>query len=1852
MVPLGDPRVLENPFDVNCAAAGSPRWVDSRTWAYDFESPLPGGLACDFTLRNGLRALSGDPVEGGKVFSFTTGGPEILSTDPYRGSTVAEDSAFLLRLDAPVAEESLDQHAYFGVEGVGERVGVVAITGPEREQVLETLPPSSRGGELLLLRARQAFPPEARIELVWGEGLETTSGVARASDQKIAFQVRKAFHATLECTREKPQGPCVPLRPIRIRFSEPVAWEAARGAIVVDPHASFEVGAEPWLGDESQVRGLLFPSPLPPARTLEVQLPDGLRDEDGRELENAGQFPLQIATGPYPPLAKFAARFGILEASANPALPVTVRSLGPELHARLLETQSGLAGRVQRVGADEAEALVPWLRRVRRARRDTSVFQAETSDARATPREVVLPLPGKPEETEVVGIPLEKPGLYVVEIESKPLGKALLGKDQPMYVSSAALVTNLAVHLKHGLESSLAWVTELDSGTPADAVAVHAYDCTGKLLASGFTNADGIALLPDLPGIDTTPSCRAKETGEPNPWRDWRGGNEPFSGLDSGVFVTARRGDDLSFVFSSWQQGIEPWRFGIYELGWARPAGLHTIFGRTLLRAGETVHMKHLARWETAEGFAIPPREALPAVATIEHTGSGTTIELPLDWQPDGSATSTWAIPPSAKLGTYEVYLEPGPDQTAAPEAQEAGDDPEHLHVYRPLRASLSGRSGSFRVEEFRVPLMSAVVKTPAEAQVGVTEVPVNIALRYLAGGAAGRTTVVLRSELAPTTIEAPAAFRPLLFGNGPVAVGIERHPTYRHSPDPSPHLLERIEVSLDDEGTAEAQVTNLPQIDRPQRLTAEVEYRDPNGETQTSSASTTLWPAEHAVGIRVEDWVGSTGRLVIEAAVIDPAGQPVAGADVEVRAYSRRNYTSRKRVVGGFYAYESVQETTFTNTVCTGQTDEQGKLVCRRRPPADGELVLEARTLDEDGRTSTAHQSVWVFGEDDAWFRPSDTDRMEIIPERVRYEPGETARLQIRAPFPRSTALVTVEREGVLHSWVTQLEGTNPVLDVPVSGKMAPNVYVSVLAIRGRVSEPRPTATIDLGKPSFRLGLTELEVGWQAHALDVTVSTDKSVYRVRETAEVDVEVRDVDGNPPPPDSEITIAAVDDGLLALVPNPSWNLLRAMMGDRPESVQTSTAQMQVVGKRHFGRKAVPAGGGGGRKPTRELFDTLLLWDARVPLDPDGRARVSIPLNDSLTSFRVVAIATGGSGLFGSGRTTIRTTQDLMIFSGLPPVIRAGDEVWSEFTVRNTTDRTIDVQLTAHADGLREGFPPQDFRLSSGEARSRGWSSRIPGRVQELDWEVAARDIRGEATDRLHVTQKVRPAVPVRTRQASFEQWSRPGPLRQPISAPHGALPGEGGVEVTLAASLADGLAGVRAWMQEYPYGCLEQKVSQAIALDDDARWSSILQTLPSHLDRTGLLKFFPGMDDGSPVLTAYVLEVAELASRPLPRELRDRMETALVRFVQGKTRHSTSGPALGLRKLAVLSALAQAGRATEELTQGLTIEPERWPTTSVLDWWNVLRALPELPEREARLADVEKIVRARLFEQGSTLTVSEGGGSTWWLLANQETDALRLVLLLLDADTWSDDVPKLMRGAIGLQERGAWSTTVANALGALAVTRFTEVFEGEPVSGSTVLSLAGHAQQVDWVRHPEGETLSFPWPTDASELTVQHQGAGQPWVLTRARAAVPLTEPVGSGFWIRRDIVPDDPRSDGTLRVGDTLTVRLEIEAASGQGWVVVEDPVPAGTSFLGRSFASKPEHADAASGDAVPAFIERSFESYRAYYERLSPGTFALEYRVRLNQAGLFHPPPTRVEAMYAPEAFAELPQAPVRVER
>jgi len=266
-----------------------------------------------------------------------------------------------------------------------------------------------------------------------------------------------------------------------------------------------------------------------------------------------------------------------------------------------------------------------------------------------------------------------------------------------------------------------------------------------------------------------------------------------------------------------------------------------------------------------------------------------------------------------------------------------------------------------------------------------------------------------------------------------------------------------------------------------------------------------------------------------------------------------------------------------------------------------------------------------------------------------------------------------------------------------------------------------------------------------------------------------------------------------------------NILDALLGERPIEVETATAQSMVIGKRHFGKKAVAAGGGGGRGGARELFDTLLLWKGRVPLDAQGRASMTIPLNDSLTSFRIVAVANAGAAKFGHGSTTVRTTQDLMLFSGLPPVVREQDEYNAMFTVRNATQSP----LAAKFSWTVRDKPADD---KSAKTLASGDTKHLAHRERSEDRRGADEDAdrrrasvlgshrrRGTGQDRLRTNQKVIEVHPVRVYQATLMRVDKP--LEFPVERPADAIPGRGSVRVDLMGTLGSELTAVREYFHE-------------------------------------------------------------------------------------------------------------------------------------------------------------------------------------------------------------------------------------------------------------------------------------------------------------------------------------------------------------------------------------------------------------------------------------------------------------------
>ena len=129
---------------------------------------------------------------------------------------------------------------------------------------------------------------------------------------------------------------------------------------------------------------------------------------------------------------------------------------------------------------------------------------------------------------------------------------------------------------------------------------------------------------------------------------------------------------------------------------------------------------------------------------------------------------------------------------------------------------------------------------------------------------------------------------------------------------------------------------------------------------------------------------------------------------------------------------------------------------------------------------------------------------------------------------------------------------------------------------------------------------------------------------------------------------------------------------------------------------------------------------------------------MPLNDSLTSFRLVAVADADVQKFGTGSTSIRVTQDLQVLAGLPPLVREGDRFAAMLTLRNTTTREMKVRATLQGTANLPGaerrrdrarpiaaLPAQDVVVGAGQAKEVVWPIDVPADAFSITWEARGR-----------------------------------------------------------------------------------------------------------------------------------------------------------------------------------------------------------------------------------------------------------------------------------------------------------------------------------------------------------------------------------------------------------------------------------------------------------------------------------------------------------------------------------------------
>ena len=206
-------------------------------------------------------------------------------------------------------------------------------------------------------------------------------------------------------------------------------------------------------------------------------------------------------------------------------------------------------------------------------------------------------------------------------------------------------------------------------------------------------------------------------------------------------------------------------------------------------------------------------------------------------------------------------------------------------------------------------------VSAPAKALVRPRAVPLDLHVAYLSGRGAAGLPVKVRTVVEPWTLQF-RDYPDYAFGGAPVKEGIVTGGAFdafdfERPPQQEPAASVRVlPLTLDAAGGARVTIEDLPKLDTPQQLVAELEYPDANGQLLSATGRVRLATAALALGIRSEGWVASSKQLRFRVLALDLEGRPQASVPVQVSLYRQQSYSYRKRLVGGFYAYESTTET------------------------------------------------------------------------------------------------------------------------------------------------------------------------------------------------------------------------------------------------------------------------------------------------------------------------------------------------------------------------------------------------------------------------------------------------------------------------------------------------------------------------------------------------------------------------------------------------------------------------------------------------------------------------------------------------------------------------------------------------------------------------------------------------------------------------------------------------------------------------------------------------------------------------------------------------------------------------------
>ena len=1383
-----------------------------------------------------------------------------------------------------------------------------------------------------------------------------------------------------------------------------------------------------------------------------------------------------------------------------------------------------------------------------------------------------------------------------------------------------AQVTSLGITAKFSPYQNLIFVTRLNDATPVRGAKVEIRSASNRVLWSGETDANGRAQAPGWWKLGLKSESRYRSPEQ---------------------IVIATYQGDMAVTSSKMDNGVQPYRFGInYNHRNDPETERASVFSdRGLYKVGETVHLKGIVRTKTDGEWSNMED---PVQLQINDPRGTRVLTETLQPSNRGSFDLSWDVPDEASRGSYSVQV-----------------------VYDEDTIEYS----SFRVSDFRRATISVEATSSAKQYVAGDFFEGTISGRYLFGAGMQGQPVDYRLTKSDTRYTPPG------------------YPSYRFGPMRSSEYgtVLRGEDTLDSNGVASVRT----QIDgnsdgAPVRLQWRGTVTSPADETMSGETAATVHPGLFYIGLKPEttflDLEQDTTFSVDVVATNPGGGQAVGGKEVNVEVVHLQWNSIREVGSDGRLRWRSnrTEEVVHNATVTT--SDSKAKRLSMVMPKG-GRYEIRATAKDLRGNTIKTETYTYVTGGGYIAWRRDDDDRIEIIPDKQEYAPGETAKLLVQSPYENAQALVTVEREGILSSRVLTLDRTAPHIDVPITSEHLPNIYVSVILLSGRTAPPQKTS--DPGAPGFKMGYASLKVEASEKHLQVDVSSEQTQYRPGEEVTVNLRLRDANGNGVP--GEITFAAADRGVLDLIGYSLPDPFDTFYGSRPLNVSTSELRAEIVEQRNYGQKAEDPGGGGGagEEAARTDFRPLAHWAPSVETDGSGRAQLTFRLPESLTTFRFMATAASNDQAFGQGETDVVVTKPLVMTQAMPRFARLNDTFSAGVLISNRTseDGTARVTAETRGDGLS---------LTGGSSRSIDLPAGATREVQ-FDWQadrIQDATVRFDASlnseqDAFEVTLPVTPpSVALVDGMFASTEDAR----TEAIRVSNRAIPGTGEISMRMSSTALVGLDGAVEYLFEYPYGCLEQRTSRTrpLVLANDVveafdlsvlggnRNEAVqdwLKRLPKYWTGNGF-SLWTGGNHVNWYVSGYVLQgLAEArdAGYRIPEQLTEDLVDAIDRRVRNRSDRPGyySDDVWKDTRAQMLFALTLHDRVLEGEIDALATDPP----TSADGLSFLLRAIlaadhDALSRFDDKIAsELQNLIRVESTQ--AYLSSPESDSYGWIFSSDTRATAFGLSALIEHdgSESFQQIAQKMVRYLMQRRENGRWASTQDNAAVVDALRAYFTAYETADPDFSAQVKLAGKTVIEETFQGRSLSSVSNTVGLDAvpkgTEVPVEvsKEGTGRLYYSLRVREYTDEpVEPREQGLAVTRTIQRLDASGEAigpemttgketiTLEPGALVRVQLRVNTPTSRNYVVVDDALPAGleavNAAFGRTGTDVLQSAGTGSSRWWGSFNHTETRDDRVllFADYMRRGEHTYTYVARATTEGEFVHPPVEAEMMYRPE--------------